>query len=322
MTVQTAVVTGASGFIGSALCARLAAEGVRTYGMVRSRRRARVPAMSDAGVRIIENPTFDVDAVAFLFRQLSPDVVFHLAAYGVSPARRDPLGVIEGNLTLTAQLLLSAQAANVPRFIHTGSCHEYGGPAAFDGTRERLREDDVLAPLSTYGAAKAASVLHATAYARAHRMNCCTLRLFGAFGPSESPERLIPYLVERLRKDEVVDLTSGAQVRDLLHVDDVVAAYLAAAETELRPAAIYNVCSGKGAAVRDVAEAVADIMGKPRSCLAFGKRPSRDDEAHWIVGNPNEFMSATGWRPTLSLQEGMRRTVEALLDHEKMAAAA
>lgn len=321
-TIRTALVTGASGFIGSALATRLAQQGVRTYGLVRSRQRPRIPGLVGAGVEIIESPTFDVGRLTDLFQATSPEVVFHLAAYGVSPADRDPHDIVDGNFGLVARLLLAAKTAGVPRFIHTGSCHEYGGSTSPGSPARRLHEHEAVIPLSTYGAAKAGSVLYATAYAGAHQLPCVTLRLFWVYGPNESPARLIPYLVDRLRRNEVVDLTSGIQIRDLLHIDDVVAAYLAAAEPTLPLSGVYNVCSGQGVTVREVAETIADMMCKPRKLLAFGQRPSRGDEAHWIVGEPQRFMSATGWRPSLSLEEGIRRTAETLLNRAVTAIAA
>lgn len=316
-SIRSAVVTGASGFVGSALCERLAEEGIRVFAVVRAGRAERLKKAARAGAEIVELPTFSNAALKKLFSQTSPDAVFHTAAYGVSPADRDPVEMIEGNLGYLARLLAAAKEANVGRFIHTGSCYEYGPAPADEAAPRRLREIDPIAPLSIYGAAKAGAVLYGSAFAAANDMPLVTLRLFGVFGPGESPQRLIPYVIGRLLRDEPVDLTSGEQVRDLLYIDDVTAAYLAAAHCpKLAPRGAYNVCSGAPQRIRDVVETVADVVGKSRSLLVFGRRPARRDEAHWIVGDPSRFFEATGWRPRTSLREGIARVAAAIAQCE------
>lgn len=312
--IRSAVVTGASGFIGSALCERLAEEGIRAYAVVRDGRAERLKNLHRCGTEIVELPTLDNAGLKKLFASASPDAVFHLAAYGVNPAHRDPDATIDGNLGFLARLLAAAREANVGRFIHTGSCHEYGAAPIEETAPRLLRETDPVAPLSTYGAAKAGSVFYGSAFAAAHDVPFVTLRLFGVFGPEESPHRLIPYVIGRLLRDEAVDLTSGEQVRDLLYIDDVTEAYLIAARSPmLLPRGVYNVCSGAPERIRDVVETIADVVGKPRSLLAFGRRQSRRDEAHWIVGDPARFMGATGWQPRISLREGIASVATAIV---------
>lgn len=311
--IRSAVVTGASGFVGSALCERLDEEGIRVYAVVRNGQGERLKNLQRSGAEIVELPALDNAGLKKLFALASPDAVFHLAAYGVNPAHRDPDETIDGNLGFLARLLAAAKEANVGRFVHTGSCHEYGAAPLSEAAPRPLRETDPIAPLSTYGAAKAGSVFYGSAYAAANDMPFVTLRLFGVFGPAESPHRLIPYVIGRLSRDEPVDLTSGEQVRDLLYIDDVTEAYLMAARCPmLLPRGVYNVCSGAPQRIRDVVETVADVVGKPRKLLAFGGRQSRRDEAHWVVGDPSRFLGATGWRPRVSLREGIARVAAAI----------
>lgn len=312
--LRTTVVTGASGFVGSALCERLTEEGIRVYALVRNGQAERLKKIERCGAEIVELPALDNAGLKKLFALASPDVVFHLAAYGVNPAHRDPDETIDGNLGFLARLLSAAREANVGRFIHTGSCHEYGAAPLGETAPRLLRETDPISPLSTYGAAKAGSVFYGSAFAAVNNLPFVTLRLFGVFGPAEAPHRLIPYVIDRLARDESVDLTSGEQVRDLLYIDDVTKAYLVAARCPmLLPRGVYNLCSGAPERIRDVVETVADVMGKPRTLLGFGRRPSRHDEAHWIVGDPARFVGATGWRPRISLREGIARTVAAIV---------
>jgi UDP-glucose 4-epimerase len=257
-------------------------------------------------VSAIEIAGFEPRALRESLKGISPDVVFNLASAGVNPADRDPLAMLDGNVHLLAGLLCSLDGHKPRRFIHTGSCSEYA-PAE---TGHLITEDDPAAPPSLYGAAKLCASLYGAALAAERDIPFLNLRLFGVYGAGEAPYRLVPYLISKLREDQPVDLTPGEQVRDLLYLDDVVDALLAAATSDrLGESGIFNVCSGQGIRVREVAEQVAETMKKPKSLLRFGARAYRPDESMWIVGDNRRFAAVTGWLPRVSLAEGIRRMV-------------
>jgi len=196
------------------------------------------------------------------------------------------------------------------RFIFTGSCSEYGF-AASDGIA--ISEDQPLRPTSTYGAAKAAAELYGQALAEQLQIPFVTLRLFNVFGPGERPHRLLPTILDSLMQDRTVALTGGEQQRDLLYVDDVAEALMAAAHSDnLQPGAAYNICSGIPLKIRQVGESAAELLNKPKSLLEWGKLPYRADEPMWVVGDPARFAQATAWRPKLNLTTGIERMIAAL----------
>lgn len=307
--LRSALVTGGSGFIGSALVRRLLRNQVDVICLVRPGRG--IPRDLE-GVRTIEVDSFRLERLKTALADVSAEVVFNLASYGVKQQDRDPDQLVEGNVTLVANLLRATHGFAPKRFIHAGSCSEYGFPPQ-PGTA--IDEDTVLAPTSLYGAAKAAATVYGTALARELGMPFTTLRLFGVYGTGESPVRIIPYLIHKLQRNEAVDLTAGEQVRDLLNVDDVVEAFVTAAETDgLQNGRVYNVCSGKGLRIRQVGEQVAVELGKPQALLEWGKRAYRSDEPMWLVGNSQRFSEATGWRPRITLDAGIRQMIAASTD--------
>ncbi|AKT37131.1 NAD-dependent epimerase/dehydratase family protein [Chondromyces crocatus] len=305
---RSALVTGATGFIGSALCRRLVAEGVRTVALVRAE--SAVERLAGLDVTVVRTDTFERDALRAALRGVDEvEAVFHLAAYGVHPDQRDAGRMIEGNIAFVAGLLSALEGRPMQRFLFAGTCSEYGPVAE----PERLTESSPVAPRSIYGAAKAAASLFGAALARTLALPFVTLRLFGVYGPGEGEHRLVPYLVRCLQRGETPTLTGGEQVRDLTFVDDVVEALVTAAVTPaLAPYEAYNLCGGRPARIRDVAEGVARALGRPDADLGLGRRPYREDEPMWLVGDGERFMSATGWRPEVDLDEGLRRTVAAL----------
>jgi nucleoside-diphosphate-sugar epimerase len=308
--LRSAVVTGATGFIGSALVRRLLSQGIQTYCLLREKPRNHSALETLRGAEVVQLASFRTPELKRCLMEFSADVIFHLASSGVSQEDRDPEALLDGNVGLLARLVLAAADFQPKLLIHAGSCSEYGPPLS-EGAQ--FTERQPLKPTSLYGAAKAASELYGNALAAGMGLPFVTLRLFGVFGVGEGPQRLIPYLIERLRRDEPVDLTAGKQVRDFLYVEDVVEAFmLAAGDGMLAPYEAYNVCSGQPVRIREIGELVADMMAKPRALLQWGRRPYRRDEPMWIVGDSRRFVEATSWRPKVSFPEGILRVIAAV----------
>jgi nucleoside-diphosphate-sugar epimerase len=308
---RSALVTGGTGLIGSALLQRLLAEGVAVDCLIRKGSLSKLPPM--AGLRAIEVSSFEKDVLRNSLAGTSSDVVFHLASYGVQANDRDRDQLIAGNVQLLAHVLEAVLDHPPTKFIFAGSCSEYGFPAK-DG--QRISEDQGLRPTSLYGAAKAAAEIYGQALASQLKIPFVTLRLFNVFGPGEGAHRLLPSIIHALDRDEPVALTGGEQQRDLLHVDDVAGALFAAACSGHLKSAAYNVCSGVPVRIREVGETAARIMNKPQALLQWGKLAYRSDEPMWVVGDPARFQEATSWQPKLRLAEGIRDMVAALRSRE------
>ena len=299
---RSALVTGGTGFIGTALMRSLVANGTEVFCLTRRRLQSPRP-----GVTMITAENSSEFELLSAVRSLSPEAVFNLAAAGVNPEDRQPGTLIAGNVGFLANLIQALGARPDLKFVHLGTCSEYG-PAK---QGHKLVEDDPLRPTSPYGAAKVASFLYGRVLAGEAKMRFVELRPFGVFGIGEAQHRLVPYLIAKLRRDDPAELTGGEQTRDLLYIDDVIDALITAAELDsLQPGEAYNVCSGQPVTVRNIAYMVADYLGKPRELLRFGERPYRSDEPMWLVGENRKFREATEWSPKIDLADGIRRMAE------------
>jgi UDP-glucose 4-epimerase len=302
--VRSALVIGGTGLVGRALTRRLAEGKVATHSLLfRDRPRRITP-----GGELIECETNSADAIARALDGHRFDAVFHLAAAGVMPDRRDPQTLLAGNIALVSNVLEGVKDAQPGMFIYAGSCAEYSSAMA----PKRITEDHPTRPTDLYGAAKASATTWASALAHALQIPFATLRLFHIFGPGEAPSRLIPYLAACLRNKTVARLTGGEQVRDFLYIEDVVDALLAAARSALEPYSAYNVCSAEPVSVRCAAETLARIMGASLDNLNFGAIPYRPNEEMWIVGDNRRFRKATGWSRTFTLEHGLKRYLQSM----------
>jgi nucleoside-diphosphate-sugar epimerase len=299
------LVTGATGFIGRRLVARLSRMAGPVYCVVDADRgqASRLPDYLNVVPLEISSARGDLATVV---SHVAPDIVFNLVAQGVNPASRDPKELIAGNLGFVSDLVLALTHSPPKIVLHIGSWSEYADPL----TTDPIGEDHPIWPRSLYGAAKATATLYGNSVARTVGIPFVTLRLFNVYGPGETSGRLLPHLIAQLSRGDYADLTSGEQIRDFTYVDDVAAALATAGTANLEPYTAYNICSGRPVAVRTIAEAVADILGVSRGLLGFGALEQRDDEPSFIVGDNSRFHAATGWLPRTDLVEGIRLTIE------------
>ncbi len=299
----SALVTGGTGFIGRHLLARLAREGITATSL----QRRKLP--SDSGEVLVA----DMRTSGELERVLAGrrfDVVFHLAAYGVSPHDRDIQLMQAINTDATASLARFTQRSGSHALVIAGSGSEYD----FAGVDTPV---DIAHPLQTksaYGASKAAGNAAALAIAGSAPIGLAIGRLFNVYGPGEAEHRLLPSLTSRLLRNESVDLSAGTQLRDFLHVDDAVAALLALADAaiERQGRDIVNIATGIPVTVRLFAELCANVLGKPHALLRFGALPLRPDEMMFFSGNPQAIRALTNWQPSYQLRDGIAATIETM----------
>jgi nucleoside-diphosphate-sugar epimerase len=306
MSAASVLVTGASGFIGAHLVARLLFGGSRVSVLARSS--SALPAEWRDRVRVIACDDYSESNLRRLL-DAPVETVFHLAAYGVKPNHRDIDEMLRINVTLPAVLVRLCGEWRA-HMVMAGTFSEYRSPS----NRELLLEDSPLEQGKLYGSSKAAGGLMASAIANSSGVGFRLLRLFKVYGAGEAPHRLLPALVSGLGRRERVAISSGTQVLDFVYIDDVVEAMLRAdAHCGANGGiATWNVATGRAHSVREFAEHVAAAMDADVSLLGFGAIAMRKDDEPWLVGSPDLLRSELGWQPSIGLDEGVRAAVAAL----------
>lgn len=318
------VVTGGTGYIGRHLLEHLVREG--DYDIVALCRRR--PQQPQAGVvyATVDDWTLSgltaaldqADGGAFAARPVA--VTFHLAGYGVAPGARAVEEMARVNASLPATMA-AFSAARAGRLITAGSNAEYADPSATGTSAVGLiNEDAPLQSVRLYGAAKAAGWLTAAAAAHALGISHLHLRIFNVYGPFEPQHRLTASIMQAYADQKRAPLSDGLQLRDFIHVDDVVKAFLAAARADVsaKGGRAINICTGEAMSVRRFAELMASALGaSPQDLLGFGDIARRPDDIEQLVGDPSRAADYMGWRASLPVEEGIRQTIMAMADaHE------
>lgn len=290
---QKVLVTGASGFIGSHLCGQLCGSGLEVHAISRTER-----SNGESGPRWWRGDLLEIEAVRNLLHTIKPDVIFHLASH-VAGARELDLvqPTFQNNLLNTVNLLTVACEMGCRRIVLSGSLEEpdEGDPKAV--------------PSSPYAVAKWAGSAYARMFHALYQLPVVILRLFMVYGPAQQDLRkLIPYVTLSLLRGETPKLSNGQRMVDWVYVDDAVTGFLAAARAAKVEGTTIDVGSGELVSVRTVVEHLVRLVN-PKIVPIFGALPERPFE-QIRVADTKRSQAMMGWVPTISLEEGLRRTVD------------
>jgi nucleoside-diphosphate-sugar epimerase len=297
------LVTGAGGFIGARVCRTLAEKGERFLGVLRPGEAmppaAGAPWSPDA---FVVSDLRDAAAVSEVVRRASPRFVLNLAGVGVHAVAKETLeDHVRVNVLVPGAICEAMPAECV--LVQAGSMSQYAG---WSGA---LAEDTaVLANGTPYAWSKNAAESLLATLAERNRRSVVLARLFGVVGPNEAPHRLLPSVVAACVARKPVDLSDGAQVRDVLHVADVAAALVHLAKTPSVAGKAVNVGRGEGRPVRWMAERAAKRLGG-ESLLNFGARPRHPGEAESLVADVSRLRES-GFSPSMDLE----KTIDAVVD--------
>ncbi len=304
------LVTGGGGFIGSNLVRALLERGdaVRVLDNFATGNRANLDGLD---VEVVEGELRSYERVHAAVRGV--ETVFHLGALGSVPRSvQDPLTSSAVNVEGTLNVLLAARDEGIRRVVYSSSSSVYG-------TRRELPvpESSPPDPISPYGVAKLAAERYCISFSRVYdSFETVVLRYFNVFGPQQSPfsqyAAVVPLFVTAIAEGRPITIHGdGGQSRDFTYVANVVDATMRAAEVAEANGRIFNVAAGSPGSVNDVADTIGRLLGKQVAKEFLPPRPGDIRDSWADITAARETL---GFEPTVGLEEGLRRTVEALRD--------
>jgi UDP-glucose 4-epimerase len=315
-TMTRYLITGGAGFIGSHVADSLldAGHSVRvmddlsTGGLANLRK----------GIELVEADIVDQAALRHAFDGI--DGCFHLAAIAsVERSHHEWLRSHEVNLAGTIAIFEEArrrgeQYGRPLPVVYASSAAIYG-----DARDIPIGEAVCPHPMSAYGADKLGCEMHARVASLVHHVPTVGLRFFNVYGPRQDPRSpysgVVSVFCNRLREGLSVDLHgSGNQVRDFVYVSDATRALICAMDSANQIPKVFNVCSGQGTTIRSLGETIASLCGTVFHPI---NKPRRDGDLDVSIGDPRKIEESLGFRATVSLRDGLAKTLAAQGDEPR-----
>jgi NAD dependent epimerase/dehydratase len=317
---RSVLVTGAGGFIGGHLVARLVAAGARVRAFVRYNSRGDRgtlawldPAVA-AELEVVAGELRDIESMTRAVAGV--DVVFHLGALIAIPySYVNPRDFFEVNALGSLNVAQAALAAGVQRVIHTSTSEVYGSARTVP-----ITEDHPLEPQSPYAASKVAADKLMDSFHRSFELPVTVLRPFNTYGPFQSARAILPTIVSQALAGSTLRLGSLHPRRDLTYVEDTVAGFVAVAEARDEVLGrTVQLGTGEDVSIGDLVQLVSELLGRE---LTVEESPERvrpaKSEVERLISDPALARELTGWAPSVALRDGIGRTIEWIEGHPSL----
>lgn len=292
--MKLAVVTGAAGFAGCNLVEHLIHHEYKIIAVVRPQSVHNIRLRDLRHLDLVELNMSDIAELPIIIRRMKAESVscfFHLAWQG----ERYDFDSQKDNIGYTLDALEIAGKIGCNRFITTGSQAEYGA------TEEIIKEDRIPDPFCDYGAAKIAACFLTRCRAKELGIDWIWGRVFSLYGKYEPIGRMLPDLIQKLKKGEKIELSSCTQNWDYLDAGDAAEALIALAERG-RSGEIYNIANGKYRPLKEYVEIVRKKYS-PQAVIHYGDRA---EPYVSLQPSVDKIMRDTGWTPMVDFEEGLK----------------
>ncbi|MBN1846253.1 MAG: SDR family oxidoreductase [Sedimentisphaerales bacterium] len=302
------VVTGGAGFIGSNMVRFLLDrdQTVRVLDNFDTGKRENLREIQDR-IELIEGDIRDVPTVRHAVQHA--ELVFHLAALGSVPRSiQDPLTTTQVNVEGTVNVLRCCREAGVRRVVFASSSSIYGQSDVLP-----QHEGLPLAPISPYGASKAAGEMYMRSFYHTYGLQTISLRYYNVFGPRQDPQSqyaaAIPLFVSALLRDRPpVIFDDGEQTRGFTYIDNVLEAnWKAALAPETRGQAL-NISTASAVSVNQVVRTIRELLGK--TDIEPHYAPPRAGDIRHSLADVSRAGEQIGFTPTVSFDQGIRRAID------------
>ncbi|QDK83094.1 NAD(P)-dependent oxidoreductase [Spirosoma sp. KCTC 42546] len=291
--------TGATGFIGSAVLKQLVSDGHEAVVLLRNEsNQERIKGV--AKYQTIYYQNLDQNELKETLAAYNPDAFIHIAWKGVGGNDRNEPFQITQNLPFTLHSVELAHAVGCRHWVGIGSQAEYGNP------NHKVAETAPTLPTTLYGKAKLASCWAALGLSESLNMKGSWIRVFSTYGIGDEPSWFIPYIISELKKGKTPKLTKCEQLWDYLYVDDAARAIVSVLYKEMP--GIFNIGSGQAISLKSVVELIKQNIN-PDIKVDYGAVPYRSDQVMHLEADTSKIRQLTGWTPEVNIEEGLKRII-------------
>ena len=209
---------------------------------------------------------------------------------------------IQTNIHGSVNLLQALARSNYERFVYTSTSEVYGDVAV------PFREDAVVDPLSPYSVSKYAGERFCRMLHRGRGWPIVVVRPFNAYGPAQSPDRVIPEIIVKALRGERLAMTEGRQTREFNYVEDLADGFVRAATVPGIEGEVFNIGGGEEISMRDLATTILALMGDP-IVAEFGALPERPTEIWSMRADVTRATKVLGLPPARPLRDGLEQTI-------------
>jgi len=308
-SISRALVTGGAGFIGSHIVDELIARGIETYVIDNLSTGTLDNLARHRDSSLLHFMAGDAREAEALLQDTNIDVVFHEAAIASVPKSvSHPMLVHDVNVNITLQLLNYCVKAGVKRFIFASSAAVYGI------LESRATEEMVCRPNSPYGAGKLAVENYLHAYRRTYGLETVMLRYFNVYGKRQrysDYSGVITIFINKLLEGERPTIFGdGLQVRDFVHVEDIVQANMLAMESANAVGEMFNVASGRESSILELAKIVKELVGASDIKPQFA--PARLGDMKLGLASIDKIRAVLGYDAKVQMQRGLKGLIESI----------
>lgn len=303
MDNQIALVTGGAGFIGSELVRQLVRRGLRVRAVdnLVNGRRENLEGIVGSGAELIVADVRDEASMASLIQ--GAGLIFHLACLGARHSIHSPIENHEVNASATLGLLKIARSFGVSRFVYVSSSEVYG-----TARQVPISEEHTTLPITVYGASKLAAEGYTRAYWETYRYPTVVVRPFNAYGPrchheGDSGGVIPTFMLRCMAEKAMVVFGEGTQTRDFTFVSDTAAGILGAGLSPDCVGQTLNLGSGKEIQIRELADTVAQVLGRTGSEVTHVE--PRPGDVLRLLADSSKARKILGFEPMVSLKGGL-----------------
>lgn len=309
-------VTGAGGFIGSHLVEALVKDGADVTAVVRYNSRGDdgnlryLDPRTRGGLRVHRIDLTDVDATRQALK--GAQVIFHLAAFvGIPYSYANPHDTILNNVLSTLNVLSVARESGLERLVQTSTSEVYGSARQIP-----IPETHPLQPQSPYSGSKIATDHIALSYFYAFGLPVSVVRPFNTFGPRQSARAVIPTVITQALTGKQIMIGTTTTTRDFTYVEDTVRGFLLAGESAASVGEVINIGTGREISIADTIKLIVQVVGKdvPQVTDEHRMRPEKSEVSR-LCADCGKAERLLGFRPTVSLEQGIRKTVAWIGEH-------